>query len=51
MTDQEITLINLIRNAEDPGEALNLAVEITLSVLSSPQEAGVLSPVDTVRQT
>lgn len=51
MTDQEITLINLIRNAEDPGEALKLAVEITLSVLSSPQEAGVLSPVDTEKQT
>ena len=51
MTDQEITLINLIRNAEDPGAALAAAIEITLSVLSLPQEAGVLSPVDTVKQT
>lgn len=50
MSDQEITLINLIRNAEDPGAALIEAIEITLSVLSSPQGAEVLSLADTVKQ-
>lgn len=40
MTDNEKTLINLIRNADDPGAALIKAVEIILEVLNSqPQTA------------
>ena len=39
MSEQEKTLINLIRNAPDPAQALIEAIEITLSVLSSPQGA------------
>ena len=36
MNDNELTLINLIRGAEDPAAALIKAVEIILSVLSLP---------------
>ena len=39
MNDNEITLINLIRGAEDPAAALVKAIEIILSVLS-PQTEG-----------
>lgn len=36
MTDNEKSLINIIRSADDPGAALVKAVEIILSVLSLP---------------
>lgn len=35
MTDNEKTLINIIRSAEDPAAALVKAVEIILEVLNS----------------
>ena len=38
MTDNEKSLINIIRSADDPAAALDKAVEIILSVLS-PQTA------------
>lgn len=45
MTNNEIELLNLIRESDDPTQALNVAIEIIISYLKQPESFEVPSPV------
>ena len=44
MTENELRLITLIRENDNPDEAFNTAVNIILSVLEQPESFGVQAP-------
>ena len=44
MTENEIRLINLIRENDNPEQALSTAVNIILSFLEQPESFGVQAP-------